>query len=326
MPSRQMPRDVGGFSPVSTLMLFPGASGRFKVYIRQAGNFVLYASENETFTRGHLLRLKENGVEEVYILQADRDRFARYVRLNLAAYLGNDRVPVELRARAFTLAARDMIGDIYESKLPVKLVKRAQFARVREFVEKTLGFLSGPGALKCLAGLMSHDYRIFDHSLEVFVLQTALLSSYGLDEQEMARAGMGAMLHDLGLKSIDRAILDKPGPLTHEERQLVNTHPAKGVALCSELNLSQTSLQCILFHHERADGSGYPAGAGAGEIPVPALATGLVDVYAALTANRPYAQTLSPFEALRVMREMKDAFDLDMYKRFVMVLSGAEIV
>jgi len=49
-------------------------------------------------------------------------------------------------------------------------------------------------------------------------------------------------------------------------------------------------------------------------------------VYAALTSYRPYAQTLSPFEALRVMREQKDAFDLDMYKRFVMVLSGAEIV
>jgi len=326
MTSQQPSTPDRGFIPVSTLMLFPGASGRFRVFIRQAGRHVLYASEHETFTRDHLARLKQNGMDEVYLLAADADRFERYVRRNLAAHLLNESVPMDERARVFQTAARSLVADIYDKRLPARLVKRAQFARVTEFVEKSLAFLARAGALKQLASLMAHDYVSYDHGLQVFVYCMSLLSTYGLPEQEMIHAGAGAMMHDLGMLGISPAILDKPGPLTAEERLAVQTHPAKGVALCSALALPQTTLQCILFHHERADGSGYPAGLGSPEIPVHALATGLVDVYAAMTSPRPYAEVLSPFEALRQMRDMDQAFDADMFKRFVMVLSGAEIV
>jgi len=326
MNSQQSSQPDRGFMPVSTLMLFPGASGRFRVFIRQAGRFVLYASENETFTRDHLKRLKQNDMEEVYLLAAEADRFERYVRQNLANHLQNESIPMEERARVFQAAARSLVADIYRTKLPARLVKKAQFARVKDFVEKSLAFVTKAGALKQLASLMAHDFVSYDHGLQVFVYCMSLLSTYGLPEQEMIQAGAGAFLHDLGMLGISPAILDKPGPLTAEERLIIQTHPAKGVALCSELALPQTTLQCILFHHERADGSGYPAGLGSAEIPLHALATGLVDVYAAMTSPRPYAEAFSPFEALREMRDMKEAFDADMFKRFVMVLSGAEIV
>jgi len=315
-----------GFVPVSTLMLFPGASGRFKVFIRQAGRHVLYASENETFTRDHLARLKQNGMEEVYLLSADAERFESYVRRNLADHLLNETVPLEDRARVFQTTARSLVAGIYDRRLPARLVRRAQFARIKEFVEKSLAFVAKAGALRQIASLMAHDHASYDHALQVFVYGTSLLGAYGLPEQEMVHAGAGAIMHDLGMLGISAAILDKPGALTREERLIVHTHPAKGVAMCSGLALPQTTLQCILFHHERADGSGYPAGLGSPEIPLQALATGLVDVYAAMTSPRPYAPAFSPFEALREMRDMKRAFDADMLKRFVMVLSGAEII
>ena len=152
------------------------------------------------------------------------------------------------------------------------------------------------------------------------------MNTFSLPEDEMVQIGLGAVLHDLGKLGIDPGILTKPGPLTAEETQIVHTHPAKGVALCSGLNLSFTAMQCVLFHHERADGSGYPGGVRREEIPLAAMAVGLVDVFAALTSPRPYAAAVSPFEALRIMRDMKGAFDAELFKRFVMVLSGAEIV
>ena len=315
-----------GYFAVSPLMLFPRAFGRFKVFIKQAGRLVLYASENETFTREHLSRLHENGMDEVYVQIAERDRFDRYVESNLAQFLQDEHVPMVNRARVFHTAARTMVRDIYTKKLPIKLIKRAQFQRIAIFVEKSLKFLAQGDSLKHLAALMAHDFKVYDHSLQVFVYAVTLLNTYGLSDDEMIQAGVGAMLHDLGKLGIDRGILEKPGPLTAEERQVIQTHPAKGVALCSGVSLSPIALQCILFHHERADGSGYPAGAGLGEIPRHAMAVGVADVYAAQTSTRPYAEAVSPFEALRVMRDMKEAFDVEMFKRFVMVLSGAEIV
>jgi HD-GYP domain-containing protein (c-di-GMP phosphodiesterase class II) len=315
-----------GYFAVSPLMLFPKAFGRFKVFIRQAGQLVLYASENEIYTREHLSRLHENDVTEVFVQTGERERFDRYLEHNLAQYLLNDRVPLEARARIFHTAARSMVRELYGKKLPAKLLKRVQFARIAAFVEKTLAFLARGESLKQLATLMAHDFKTYDHSLQVFVFATTLMNTYSLSEDEMVQIGVGAVLHDLGKLGIDAAILDKPGPLTAEETLIVRTHPAKGVALCSGLNLSLTAMQCILFHHERADGSGYPGGVGSGEIPLAAMAVGLVDVFAALTSARPYASAVSPFEALRIMRDMKGAFDTELFKRFVMVLSGAEIV
>ncbi|MFP5220950.1 MAG: HD-GYP domain-containing protein [Acidobacteriota bacterium] len=315
-----------GYFAVSPLMLFPKAFGRFKVYIRQAGQLVLYASENEVYTREHLVRLSENGVNEVYIQAAARSHFDSYLERNLAEYLLNENVPLAGRAKIFHTAARSMVRELYGKKLPSKLLKRAQFDRIAAFVEKTLAFLSRGESLKQLALLMAHDFKTYDHSLQVFVYTTTLMNTFSVPETEMVQIGVGAVLHDLGKLGIDSAMLEKPGPLTAEETQIMRTHPAKGVALCSGLDLSLPAMQCILFHHERADGSGYPGGVKSGEIPLAAMAVGLVDVFAALTTARPYAAAVSPFEALRVMRDMKGAFDTELFKRFVMVLSGAEIV
>ena len=81
------------------------------------------------------------------------------------------------------------------------------------------------------------------------------------------------------------------------------------------------------MHHEKLDGRGYPSGLSGEAIPVHARAVSLADVYDALTSRRCYADAVTPFEALRIMRhEMDGSFDLDLYKRFVMLLSGAALV
>ena len=72
-----------------------------------------------------------------------------------------------------------------------------------------------------------------------------------VDEAVQIQAGVGALLHDIGKTRIPKEILAKPGPLTPEERTVINTHPTLGLALCQDVSLSRVAGHCILLHHER---------------------------------------------------------------------------
>ncbi|WP_300164391.1 HD domain-containing phosphohydrolase [Solidesulfovibrio sp.] len=314
------------FFAVSPLMIFPKTLGRFRVYIRQAGNFVLYASENEQFTQRHRQKLHDAGVAEVYIRGEERPDFNLYVEKHLPDILGDGAIPVQERSKVLYNAADAVVREVFETRLP-KGIGKKQYVRIAAIVEKSLKFLAMDESLKCIAALASHDYSVHTHNVHAFVYTTAILQSMKADEYTQVQAGIGALLHDIGKTRIPGEILSKPGPLTPEERLVINTHPAMGMALCQEAQLSQTACHCILMHHERMDGSGYPGGLSGELIPPYVRALTVADVYDALTTKRAYADAMPPFQALRLMRdEMFEAFDPDVYKRLVMILSGANMV
>ena len=162
--------------------------------------------------------------------------------------------------------------------------------------------------------------------MHVFLYTTAMLNTYALREKDLVAWGVGAVLHDIGKSQIAREILKKPGPLTPEEMKQVRTHPLLGVALCAQAQLPQASVNAILFHHEKEDGTGYPAGMNGGALPLPVKVIAAADVYDALTSDRPYAAGIKPYQALTIMRDqMPGHFDPEVLKRLIMVLSGAEI-
>ncbi len=215
---------------------------------------------------------------------------------------------------------------MFERKLPRSL-KRATFDRILALVTEGISFLTLENSLKTVASLVAHDYHTYSHSLHVFVYSQAILQSYGFDEESLVQFGLGAMLHDIGKTFVNPDILAKPGTLTPDERIEVNRHPVFGVGACTLMPLSQDAINCILFHHEKLDGSGYPCGLAGGEIPLPVRAITIADIYDALTSNRPYAPAMNAFQVLRLMmNEMREQIDLDIFKRFVMILSGANVV
>lgn len=116
----------------------------------------------------------------------------------------------------------------------------------------------------------------------------------GLVEEEIAALRRGGYLHDLGKVGIPDAILQKAGPLTADEFEVVKRHTTIGDSLCGNLRLLRLVRPIVRCHHERADGSGYPEGLGGEEIPFLAQIMGIVDVYDALTTNRPYRPAITP--------------------------------
>jgi hypothetical protein len=109
-------------------------------------------------------------------------------------------------------------------------------------------------------------------------------------EERLFRLGMGLLLSDIGKISVPEAVRQKPGKLTEEEWEIVKTHPKAGVKLIRDTGAWCPLVQaCVLRHHERWDGSGYPEGKGGAEIHEMARIAAVADVFDAITSERPYA-------------------------------------
>ncbi|MFZ0414177.1 MAG: HD domain-containing phosphohydrolase [Candidatus Acidiferrales bacterium] len=123
-----------------------------------------------------------------------------------------------------------------------------------------------------------------------------------LPAEEITSLRRAGIVHDVGKVVVPDAVLLKPGPLTVEERLVIKEHPSTGERICSPLKTFQTVLPIIRHHHERWDGSGYPDGLRGDAVPLTARILQVVDVYDALTTNRPYRSALSPADAWKILQ------------------------
>jgi putative two-component system response regulator len=114
---------------------------------------------------------------------------------------------------------------------------------------------------------------------------------------------LGGIVHDVGKVGVPEQILLKPGPLTLEERKIMQQHPIIGERICAPLKSFRYVLPIIRHHHEKLDGSGYPDGLKGNEIPLTARILQTVDIYDALSSDRCYHKALSPKKAFSIMRE-----------------------
>jgi response regulator RpfG family c-di-GMP phosphodiesterase len=136
------------------------------------------------------------------------------------------------------------------------------------------------------------------HSRRVFLYSVEIVKAMGGLDHQLRNIAMGAWLHDIGKLAIPDAILLKPGPLTDEERRVMQGHVQIGYDLVKSIPFLAQAAEIILAHHERCDGSGYPHGLKTEEIPLGARIFGVADTFDAMTSDRPYRAALS-LEAAR---------------------------
>jgi putative two-component system response regulator len=140
------------------------------------------------------------------------------------------------------------------------------------------------------------------HSDRLAEYAAQLGESLDLPEGQLHELRIASLLHDIGKVAVPDAILFKPGPLNAEEMEIVKQHPIIGENICAPLKSFRHVLPMIRHHHERMDGSGYPDGLRGDEIPLKARILQIVDIYDALTTDRPYRSALSHLEALEILR------------------------
>src|SRR5438128_4553473 len=131
----------------------------------------------------------------------------------------------------------------------------------------------------------------------------ALGEKLGLSEELRVGLRRGGLVHDIGKLAVPEHILLKPGPLTTEERKIMEQHTIVGERICAPLRSFRHVLPIIRHHHEKQDGSGYPDGLKGEQIPLTARILQIADIYDALTTERPYRKALPPEKAFAIMRE-----------------------
>jgi putative two-component system response regulator len=139
------------------------------------------------------------------------------------------------------------------------------------------------------------------HCERLAELSARLGKFIGLEGPQLQALRRAGIVHDIGKVAVPDHILLKPGPLTAEEREVVQRHPVVGEGICAPLKSFQLVLPIIRHHHEKMDGTGYPDGLKGKAIPITARVLQLVDVYDALISERPYKKALAPAEALTVI-------------------------
>ena len=140
------------------------------------------------------------------------------------------------------------------------------------------------------------------HSVRVMQMSTRLAREMGLSGDVVERIRLGGLLHDIGKIGIIESLLDKPAMLDEDEFPPMRLHPEKGVAILAPIEQLRDVIPGILHHHERYDGSGYPAGLRGEAIPLEARIIGVADAFDAMVAERPYKPGHSVTEALVELR------------------------
>ena len=229
------------------------------------------------------------------------------------------------QARADAAATVDRSVKVLKAEL-VSMVTSGTFdmAKIAPVVKELGRADQAASSLLFEVSRLKHkDETTFQHSLAVGALMGKLGNALDLDMETVELLVLSGMLHDVGKLTISKDILQKKGPLSVAERQLIQKHPSRGhQILMTHANIPPEALEICLHHHESLDGSGYPSRLSGSEIGLLVRISTVCDVFDALTSMRPYKQGWTAADALGWMFERDHQFDRKLVLRLGASIDG----
>ena len=270
--------------------------------------------------------LNENGISEVE--QARDFLEAKGVTgVKIAETTDLDDAVKEAEQRQNKLEARQDYDQgvtiMRDVETQVKLGKVFEVGPLQNLVGNLLDNLfKDPAAVLGLTAIRSHDDYTLNHSINVCILSLSLGASLGLDSESLKSLGLSALLYDLGKVRIPEGILNKEGPLSADEWQIVKSHASEGADLLKRIQLVDQMPMVVAFeHHQRHDMQGYPEVKSPSEQHLFSKVVALCDAYDAMTTRRPFRREIRPDKALAVLMQGRNkAYDPSITKALVAML------
>jgi len=177
-------------------------------------------------------------------------------------------------------------------------------------------------AMALLIRMQETDEYTHAHSLATAMWALVFGRHLGLDRESLKLLGLGGLLLDVGKTKLPKELLQKPGALTDIERRHVQSHVKFGLEIIRKADsVDSRVLDMVATHHERFDGSGYPKGLSGNQIPVFGRIGGIVDSYAAMSVDRPYAAAMSSYDSMREFKSLADkSFQAELVEQFIQAI------
>lgn len=211
-------------------------------------------------------------------------------------------------------------NSMREILLKIKKHEAVNLDRLKEAVLPIVESVQrNPDAIAWLGGLRKRDEGHFSFTITTAIWATIMGRHVGFDRQNLINLAMGGVLVDIGNTKISKSIGTKEGKLTDDENEIVRMHVDYGVDIVSKIGgISDDVVSMVRCHHERHDGSGYPAGLSGTDIPVFGRISGVTDCYDAMISNRPYAPAMSSYDAIRELNSLAGTkFQREVVEQFV---------
>ncbi len=276
--------------------------------------YVLYCNEDAVFDNHKKEILLENKTSRLFINNDDKQKYYKYLESNFQNFISDKNLSSNEKTKILFSTATNLVKDLFCDPRPVNI------ERTKTFAYNMVDYILKEGqAARSLLKIAIHEYYTYTHTANVAALGSLFANELGFGNEELKRFCSGIFLRDIGNTRISTDILSKKGKLTKEEFRKVKEHPELGVAILRETGEGfSDEFTIILQHHENYDGTGYPHGLKKNEIQRCGRIARIIDVYDALTTDRPYAKAIRPFAALVEMKKnMSNCFDTELFKEFI---------
>ncbi len=339
----------------------PGSMPKFKIYVPAPnGQFVLWTLEGNRVSPEQLNKLSESGQKEVFIDLAEQFKYEEYLEAHLENILGNQGPSDDQKAAIFSRVSTNVVKHAFESSFGFKPISTDILQRTQAMIEKALIFITESKSLQALAKIVGHDYKTYEHATKVLWFTVGFLSNHTdvlqqiqpdceeMDESQrlevLRQCGVAALLHDIGKTLVAPEILNKNGPLTELEWEIMKRHPFNGLAMLLDTGVPGFVKKGVLHHHEDFCGTGYPMCLEGSAIPVLPRVLRIVDTFDAMTSRRPYKDPVPPFKAAQIMvgapedkkggadagqdardQGMRRCFDEELLRKFIVFLGNMKL-
>jgi len=285
--------------------------------VKMGGSFAGIAAQEREMV--HFNKLSEATIDEAFASLLKEERISNYFGMPLVAkeklvgvlevYLRREENPDQEWLDFYETLAGQAALAIENARLVDGLESANQdLTKVNEDLLVSNSNLTAAydATIESLAlALNLRDYETVDHSRRVTTMMMDLANMMDFSPEELVNIHRGTLLHDIGKLGVPDSILRKPGILTPEERQIMQQHPVFAYNLLKSIEYLQPALDIPHLHHEKWDGTGYPYGLAGKNIPLSARLFAIVDVYDALTSDRPYRKAWTKDATLEFIKGQK---------------------
>lgn len=309
-----------GFEPVPARVLTDISTLPCDLYIWRGPRPVLYAMKGGELRK--VIARAQRGMSFL-VREVDSDLLRGALAASLPKVLANQRMSaVERSKTAYSIAAKVLI-PVFTRENPLDHDGLLLTHQTIDAI--TLHLIEDEEMVWAMVATMQKHLATHTHAINtaVYGIVLARFMQFGSTDaiRDVARGGL---LHDIGKNRVPKGVLDKPSGLDATEWQVMRSHVKAGHdMIVRALGYPPSYAHVIAEHHERCDGSGYPANRLSSGIALDSQLVGIVDAFDALTSRRPYRAAVSAFDALHLMRvAMRGQFSDEILKEFIKLLGG----